>query len=103
MEHLIPHDLDLATAKKVADRAFEEYKKRLASYDPQMRWIDDRRAEVSFSAMAMTLKGSLEITKDQIKFELEVPFLLRPFKKKAIDIIDREVKLWIGKAKAGEI
>ena len=35
--------------------------------------------------------------------ELDVPFLLRPFKKKAIDVIEQEIKKWVKKAENGEV
>jgi hypothetical protein len=103
MKHVIAHQLDVPTAKKVADRAFEEYKTRLDKYNPTMRWATDRRAEVGFHAMGMSLAGTMEIAEREIALDLDVPFLLRPFKKIAIDVIDREVKHWIGKAEAGQL
>lgn len=103
MEHVIEHNLDIATAKKVADRAFEEYKAKYPDYEPTFRWVSDQRADLGFSAKGIKLKGAMEVAEKKISVELDVPFLLRPFKGKALDIIDREVKRWIGKAQAGEI
>jgi hypothetical protein len=103
MKHAIKHDLDVPTAKKVAERAFAEYQARFAQYDPQMRWADDRRAEIGFHAMGMNVRGSMEVEPQQIDVDLDVPFLLRPFRSKALEVIEREVNRWIGKAKAGEI
>lgn len=103
MKHVIAHDLDVPTAKKVTDRAFSEYKARYAQYNPELRWANDRRAEISFHAMGVKLDGAMEVAEKEIALELDVPFLLRPFRKKAIEVIEREVQVWIGKARAGEI
>lgn len=103
MKHVIPHNLDTATARKVTERAFEDYKARLSKYNPTMRWTTERRAEVGFHAMGMNLTGLFELGEKQITLDLDVPFLLRPFKNIAIETIDREVKHWITKAEAGEI
>lgn len=103
MKHLIPHDLDMPTAKKVADHAFAEYKGRYPEYQPQLRWVSDALAEITFNAKGIKLNGSFGIEPGNIALDLDVPFLLRPFKSKAIEVIEREVKVWLVKAKAGEM
>lgn len=103
MKHIIVHHLDIPTAKKVTDRAFAEYSQRYPQYHPTFQWVNDRKADVSFSAKGIKLKGAMEVAEKEISMELDVPFLLRPFRQIAIDVIDREVKVWIGKAEAGEI
>lgn len=103
MKHTIEHDLNMTTAKKVTDRAFAEYGSRYPDYQPTLSWIDDRRADVSFSAKGIHLGGKMAIDEKSISLDLDVPFLFRPFQKKAIEVIDREVKVWIEKARAGQI
>jgi hypothetical protein len=103
MKHSIDHDLDMATAKKVTDRAFAEYGSRYPDYKPTLSWIDERRADVSFSAKGVHLGGAMVIAERSISLDLDVPFLFRPFQKKAIEVIDREVKVWIQKARNGQI
>jgi len=103
MKHTIEHDLSLSTAKKVTDRAFAEYGTRYPDYEPKLTWIDDRSADVSLNAKGVHLGGKMEIDEKSISLDLDVPFLFRPFKSKAIEVIDREVKVWIEKARAGEI
>lgn len=95
MEHVIAHDLDIATARKVADRAFDEYKTRFAKYSPSLRWISDRSAKASFTAVGYTLKGAIELSDGKITFDLDVPLLLKPFKNIAVEIVERETKRWI--------
>jgi hypothetical protein len=103
MKHEIPHTLDIPTAKKVTDRAFAEYSARYPQYHPTFQWAGDRKADISFNAKGIKLKGSMEVAEGKILMDLDVPFLLRPFQKMAMDVIEREVQVWIGKAKAGEI
>jgi hypothetical protein len=103
MKHVIQHDLDMPTARKVADRAFAEYKSRFPDYEPSLRWVNDQRADVAFNAKGIKLAGAMHIEVQTIALELDVPFLFRPFQKKAIEVIDREVRLWVGKARAGQL
>lgn len=103
MKHEIAHSLDIPTAKKVTDRAFAEYSARYPQYHPTFAWATDRRADIGFNAKGIKLKGSMEVAEGKILMDLDVPFLLRPFKSVAIEVIEREVKVWIGKAQAGEI
>lgn len=103
MKHEIAHSLDLATAKKVTDRAFAEYKARFSDYDPTLRWVNDQRAEITFNAKGIRLNGAMELAPKAIVLELDVPFLFRPFQKTAIGIIEKEVKAWIEKANQGQI
>ena len=37
------------------------------------------------------------------ELELDVPLLLRPFRAKAIEVLEQEVRAWIEKAKRGEL
>jgi Putative polyhydroxyalkanoic acid system protein (PHA_gran_rgn) len=103
MKHQIAHDLDDAVAKEVAVRAFESYQKRFADYHPKMHWVSDKDAGIEFGVKGLTLKGSIGIRPHTIELDLDVPFVFRLFKSKAIDVIEREVKNWIGKAKRGEL
>jgi hypothetical protein len=103
MKHVIPHELDLATAKRVVDKAFEEYKRRFASYEPTLLWANDRRADVSFNAKGIKLEGAMLIEPKSIELDLDVPFLFRPFRKIAIEAIEREVRVWLEKARAGQL
>ena len=103
MKHAVAHDLGQDRAKQVTEAAFESYKQKLAKYNPTTRWVSEKRAEITFSVKGLTLKGSLEVTAKSIDMALDVPFLLRPFKGKALSIIETEIREWMEKAKAGEI
>ncbi len=103
MKHVMPHDLPQETARKVAERAFAAYQDKYAKYNPRLTWVNDTRADASFSAKGISLKGTLELLPKAIAFDLDVPFVFRLFKSKALAIMERELKVWTEKAKAGEI
>jgi len=103
MKHSVPHDLGRDQAKRAAEAAFNSYAERFAKYHPTANWTTPDRADISFTAKGITLKGVLEVKPSSIDMDLDVPFLLRPFKDKALGAVDREILLWVGKAKRGEI
>ena len=103
MDHVIPHDLDVATARRVADEAFKAYAARFAQYDPKLSWSDERHAKIGMAALGARVKGTMVLEDRAIKVDLDVPLLLRPFRAKAIAIVEREVRIWIEKAHAGEV
>ncbi len=103
MKHAVPHDLGQDLAKKVAESAFASYAQKFAKYEPKSNWVTPTRANISFSVKGMTLSGSLEVSSTSIEMDLDVPFLLKPFKGPAIAVIEGEIREWIKKAKAGEI
>lgn len=103
MKHQIPHDLDVTVAKQVAVRAFEAYQKKFADYSPKIQWVGDRDARIEFRVKGLKLEGSIGIQPRAIELELDVPFVFRLFKNKAVGVIEREVRTWIDKAKRGEL
>ena len=98
MKHSVPHSLGKEKARKVAAAAFDSYKARFAEYNPTTKWLNDDKAEISFSVKGMTLKGGVEVKDKSIDMDLEVPFMLKPFQGKAVSVIEGEIKKWIGKA-----
>jgi hypothetical protein len=103
MKHAIKHDLERETARKALRKAFESYKERFAKYDPTADWVNDDKANIGFSAKGMKLDGTVELTDDAVLMELDVPFILKPFKGKALGIIEEEIQKWVQKAKEGEL
>jgi hypothetical protein len=103
MKHVVPHDLDPAQAKKAAEAALAAYAERFAKYQPKATWVSPTRATISFQVKGMTLQGALELQAKSFEMDLEVPFLLRPFKGMAIGVIEDEIKSWVKRVKAGEV
>jgi uncharacterized glyoxalase superfamily protein PhnB len=103
MKHTIPHDLDHALAVRATKKALDGYCQKFAKYDATVRWHDDQRGQFSFKAKGMTVSGELAVGPRAVDLDLSVPFLLKPFQSLAVEVVDREVKAWIAKAKAGEV
>src|SRR5690606_42149909 len=103
MKHVVHHDLGQEKAKEVAQAAFSAYRERYAAYNPVANWTSDRHAQIAFSVKGMTLNGSIEVAPSTIELDLDVPFMLRPFKGQALSVIEQELNKWIGKAKTGQL
>ena len=102
MEHEISHDLDTAQAQRVAHRALDSYSQRFAAYKPEVQWSSESQASVAFTVKGMRLAGGLKVEPNRFLLNLEVPFILRPFKSRAFGVIEREVQNWVAKAKSGD-
>ncbi|MCP4502212.1 MAG: hypothetical protein GY822_19820 [Deltaproteobacteria bacterium] len=103
MKHSVPHDLDKDLARKATQKALDSYAARFSNYNATVNWLNDDDAEISFAAKGIKLKGIFQVCDSKVDMDLDVPFLLRAFQKKAIKIIDEEIREWVGKAKAGEL
>jgi hypothetical protein len=103
MKHSVSHSLGREMARKVARAAFESYAKRFSDYNPVTTWKTDDAADIRFSAKGIDLKGAVAVTEHSIDLDLNVPFLLRPLQGKAVSVIEKELQLWIEKAKKGEL
>ncbi|HKO47629.1 MAG TPA: polyhydroxyalkanoic acid system family protein [Polyangiaceae bacterium] len=100
MKHSVPHDLGQERAKKVAESALATYSQKYSNYNPQVSWKGPNKADISFKVKGMSLSGSLEVLASSIDLDIDVPFLLRPFKSQALGVIEGEINEWIKKAKA---
>jgi len=103
MKHVVTHDLTPEQAKKAAESALAAYTEKFSKYSPKATWVSPTRANIAFSAKGMTLQGALELREKSFELDLEVPFLLRPFKGMALGVIEDEIKVWVKRAKAGEL
>lgn len=103
MEHKVKHALGRPLAKKATDAALKAYAAQFAEYDPRTTWTDEDHARVSFNVKGLTLKGAIGVHEHEISLDLDVPFLLRPFKAKALEVIEREITKWVEKARRGEL
>lgn len=102
-QHEIQHDLDFDLAKLAAERAAESYAKRFAEYDYKATWVSSSRVELGFTVMGKRLTGAMNVKARKVELELEVPLVFRPFRGKALEIIEREARVWLEKAKNGEL
>jgi len=100
MKHSVPHDLGQERAKKVAESALATYAEKYANYNPRVKWTTPNTAQISFKVKGMELAGALEVLDKSIDMDIDVPFLLRPFKSQALSVIEGEINEWIKKARA---
>lgn len=101
--HKVRHDLGVEKAKQVAEAAFDAYKAKYAEYEPAANWVSDTRANISFTIKGKSLNGTMQVNPNDIEMDLDVPFIFRPFKGKALSVIEAEIGKWVAKARAGEI
>jgi hypothetical protein len=101
MKHILKTNLDLFTSKQIADRALGHYQRRLAKYEPTVRWLDDQHAEVHFRAKGINVTGRVEIRPGEVAIDLDVPFVFRIFRGAAIRILDEELRRLIAEHEAG--
>lgn len=102
MIHEVAHGLSREAARRVARQAFAAYAERFAAYSPSATWRDEDHAEVAFSARGLTLRGRLEVGDRTLRLELEVPLLLRPFRERALAVVEREIRAWVERAGRSE-
>lgn len=95
LKHEIPHQLDLPTVVNRIDEAFAHYKERFAKYQPMLLWLGTDRAEFGFSARGLSLTGVLAVTPQAVLIAMDVPLLLRMFRGRAIEAVDREAARWL--------
>ena len=103
MKHSVSHDLGKEQAKQVMEAAWNSYSTKFGKYTPSIKWVADDRAQIGFVAKGMSLDGTISLQANSIDLELDVPFLLKPFQKMAVGVIEGEIKEWITKAKNGQL
>lgn len=103
VKHTIEHPLSIDLAKKATEKAFESYAERFAKYNPTADWTGPHAADVGFEVKGVKLGGSIVLREGAIDLDMKVPFVFKPFRSKALDVIEREIKEWIERAKEGEL
>lgn len=103
MKQRIEHGLDQETARRVARAAADSYTTRFERFQPQVTWLGDDRAALSFNARGIHISARLELEPGAIVVDIDVPLLLRPFKGRAQQVVERELQKWTDKAARGEV
>lgn len=98
IEHVVPHSLTPEALKQVATQALDWYQKRYAGYQPTLQWISAERAFLSLTARGVNLSGEITLREEEIHIALDVPFVLRVFRKQAIERINQEAQRWLAVA-----
>ena len=102
IDHTVPHEVGRELAKRATVAAMSSYSDKYGAYSPKTTWTGDFTATVAFHVKGISLDGKIEVREKEIALALDVPFLLRPFRAKALKIIEREIGVWMDRAKAGE-
>jgi hypothetical protein len=103
MEHRIEHDLSPELARKAVQSAIENYRERFAKYQVEAAWQTGDEVRVGFNAKGAKLSGQVKLVPHAIVIDMDVPFLLRPFRGKALEVIELQVQKWIEKARSGQL
>lgn len=103
MKHTIHHGLARNVAKRATERALAAYAEELAAWNPVVSWPGAHEAKVVCAVMGRNLEARVDVGEADVTFDIDVPFMFRPFQKQAVEIVDREVQRWIAKARAGEL
>jgi hypothetical protein len=96
---VIPTGLSVKEAIPVLEQAMASYRERFAKYHPEFAWLDSHRGKFGFRALGSKVEGQLAVRDGEVEVTLDVPFLLRPFRQRALATIDAEVTRWVAKAK----
>jgi hypothetical protein len=104
MEYSVEHGLDdQSRVRQVVEKAYDSYKGRLAEYNPSLSWVDDSKAKVAFKVLGKNIEVFLKIGPRKLDLTGDLPFMFRPFQKKIVGVIGREVEAWVVKAQNGEL
>ncbi len=98
MKKSFSHQLSPQQAREVARQAFDSYLQKLAEYQPGINWRDEDNGELRFKVLGKEVRGLISLLPGEILVEMQVPLLLKPFRKKALEVIGREIDKWVAQA-----
>jgi hypothetical protein len=101
MVHTIPHDLSPEAVRQTLQAALGEYQARYPAYHPELRFLSEERAELSFQARGRRLHGTVDLLPGRLVIDFKVPLLFRVFEGRVRQIVDREVTRWLAGAARG--
>ncbi len=95
MQHIIKHALSPELAKKAAEKAAEHYTAKWEKYDAKTTWLSDTHAEITFRVKGVNVAATIDMQPGQAVIDMQkVPFLLRPFRNMALDVVQRMMEKW---------
>lgn len=103
MKQTITHDLDQELARKAANAALKQYQTRFPTAQIHAQWQGPDQAVVEMKLRGFTLKPRISLRPHAIDVEIDIPLLARPFEGKARALIERELAVWLQRAKNGEL
>ena len=102
IQHRIEHDLDVATARRLIDGAFADYRSRYARYRPELTWEQDRLAHAGCLIRGLRVGARLELELGAVTVVVQAPWPLSVFRTAAVRVIDAEARRVLSLARAGE-
>ncbi len=103
MKQTIAHDLAPDLARRAAAAALAHFQARFPTSHITPDWLSPDEAVVAFTIKGFHLKPRIRLRPGLIDVEIDIPFLARPFEARARARIERELALWIDKARRGEL
>lgn len=103
MKQTIAHDLPVDLARQAATAALAYYAGRFPQANIRADWRGPHEAQVSMTIKGFTLKPRIAIRLGAIDVDVEIPLLARPFEGRARARIERELAMWVDKARRGEL
>lgn len=97
---IIKTGMTKAQTKEAVVKAMEIYSQKFEKASPTFHWIKEDVGQFAFSAKGMNMTGTIEVEDGQLSVEMNVPFLLKPMKGWALEIIQKEVQKWAEKIKS---
>ena len=95
VELRIPHQLPVPEVARRAREASRLLAHRYPSARPRVAWADEQHAVVEVHLLGATLRASVSIEPGEVVVEGHVPFLLRPFAKRARARVVEEMTQWL--------
>lgn len=97
----IPHQLGRAGARQRLESGVETLKAKFADKIGSVdeRWSGDR-LDVDIKAMGQSVSGSLDVGEDQVRVEVQLPWMLAMIAEKARSYIEKEGQLLLDKKRS---
>lgn len=92
MLHRIPHTLPPVEARSLVDELFAVYGPRYARHHPELEWLEPTRARFGLAVAGQRVEGVLTLEPNAVAIDAIVPWSLRPFRRLALRILDREAR-----------
>lgn len=101
--HRVPHGLPIDLALLATRTALESYRIRFPHVAPDGEWVSERHGRLWFQVAGKRLEGEIHVDEEAVELKLDVPLVFRPFRRKALELIETEIALWIDRARRGEL
>lgn len=101
MQHRIAHTLSLPLARVVTRKALDSYVQRYPEYKPTGRWASADQAQFHLQALGVKVDGTLTVSAGAVDFNVDLPLVIEPFRKRIIADVEEEIATWMKWAKEG--